>query len=71
MKNKILIDGKHYSEDDLVDYKVASSITGLSERTIQDMSSRRELPMYQIGSRSNRYRVGDLLDWREQRKVGG
>ena len=69
MKKKILIDDKNYSEDDMVDFNAAASITGLSVRTIQDMSSRRELPMYKVRG-LNRYRVGELLSWLKERKVG-
>lgn len=55
--------------EELVDSYVVSVLLGISRRTVQDMASRRELPVYKIG-RAVRFKVGEILDWREERKVG-
>lgn len=65
---RMFLHGVEYSRDDLVDFKVIALLLGLSPRTIQDMTSRRELPVYLFGLRKNRYRIGDIVEWREQRK---
>jgi len=58
----IIIDGKEYGTDQLVDCKVVARLIGLSHRTVEDMATRRELPMYKIG-RANRYKVGEITEW--------
>jgi hypothetical protein len=50
--------------------KLASEITGLSTVTLNQMRLRGAgPPFFRIG-RSVRYRLGDLLDWRDARTVG-
>jgi excisionase family DNA binding protein len=58
----IIIDGKEYGVDQLVDCKIIARLIGLSHRTVEDMATRRELPMYKVG-RSNRYKVDEILNW--------
>lgn len=58
----IIIDGIEYGADQLVDCKVVARLIGLSHRTVEDMATRRELPMYKIG-RANRYKVGEIVEW--------
>jgi len=57
--------------DELVDYKIAAKILGLSPRTVRDMGTgnRRVLPVYQVGSRANRFLVRDLIEWSEGRRA--
>jgi predicted DNA-binding transcriptional regulator AlpA len=55
--------------DELVDHRVASKITGLSPRTVQNLATARKLPFYKVGNRLNRYLVRELLEWCESRKV--
>jgi excisionase family DNA binding protein len=66
---QISIADKTYGYDERVDSHVASQIIGLSPRTIRDMATKRELPIYKVGSRAIRYRVSDLLEWVEGRKI--
>ncbi|WP_372588615.1 helix-turn-helix domain-containing protein [Pseudoalteromonas xiamenensis] len=63
----ICIDGISYGVDQLVDCKVIARLVGLSHRTIEDMASRRELPMYKVG-RSNRYCIADILTWLSEKQ---
>jgi transketolase C-terminal domain/subunit len=59
----ICIDGETYGVDQLVDCKVVARLIGLSHRTVEDMASRRELPMYKLAQRANRYRVREIIEW--------
>ena len=65
----INIADKTYGYDERVDSQVAAQILGLSPRTIRDMATRRELPIYKVGARTIRYRISDLLDWAEGKKI--
>lgn len=69
MNRSISIADRTYGYDERVDSVVASQIVGLSPRTIRDMATKRELPIYKVGTRAIRYRVSDLLDWVEGRKI--
>lgn len=51
-----------------VNYKGASEITGLAERTLRNMVSKKMIPHYKIG-RSVRFSVDKLSVWLEQRSV--
>lgn len=64
----IIIDDKEYGTDQLVDCKVVARLIGLSHRTVEDMATRRELPMYKIG-RANRYKMGEILNWLKIRQT--
>lgn len=57
--------------DELVNYKIVAKILGLSSRTVRDLGtgSRRVLPVYQVGSCSNRFLVRDLVERCEGRRV--
>jgi len=55
--------------DELVDHYVASKITGLAPRTIQNLATARKLPCYKVGNRLNRYLVRELIEWCERRHV--
>lgn len=54
--------------EELVDANVAAQLLGIAVRTVRDMASRRELPIYKIG-RSVRFKVSELKEWRESRKI--
>lgn len=54
--------------EELVDAKVVSLLLGLSRRTVQDLAARGEIPRYKIG-RANRFKVSDIIEYREARKV--
>lgn len=66
---KIYLNGKEYCGDELVTCETVALMTGLSKRTIEDMASRRELPMYKLGKRANRYKVREIINWMEARRV--
>ena len=66
---KIYLYGKEFGGDELVDCNVIALLLGLSKRTVQDMVSRRELPMYKISKKANRFKVREILEWLEVRKV--
>jgi excisionase family DNA binding protein len=65
MKNEEKIDLRMES---LVNAAQVAEMLGLCHRTVQDMAARGELPVYKIG-RLNRFRVREILDWTDQRKV--
>ena len=69
MDNNICLYGKEFSGDELVACDVVALMTGLSKRTVEDMASRRELPMYKISKRANRFKVSEILNWIEMRKL--
>lgn len=69
MIKKVYLYGIEYCGDELVTSDIVAQITGLSKRTIEGMSSRREIPMYKFGLRANRYKIREILDWVERRKV--
>lgn len=50
--------------------KQASPIVGLAEVTLAQMRGRGEGPPFFRAGRVVRYRLGDLLDWRDARTVG-
>ena len=54
-------------DDQFIDYVVVSLFLDLSERTVQDMAARRELPVYKFG-RKNRFKVKEIKQWAEQRR---
>jgi len=64
----ITIDDIHYGLDQLVDFRVASKVIGVAQRTMRDMGVKRVLPIYKIGIRTTRYKVSDLLEYRESKK---
>ena len=70
MTEVICIGERKIGLDELVDHRLAARILGLAPRTVQDMGtgSKRVLPVYRIGSRTNRFLVRDLLEWSEQRR---
>jgi excisionase family DNA binding protein len=68
MTSTTLIRLDQLTGEELVDSRVAAKILGLSIRTVGDMASRRELPLYKIG-RSVRFKVNDLYAWRESRRI--
>lgn len=55
-------------EDQLIDCRVASMLLGLSLRTVRDMASRRELPLYKIRGRVF-FEVKDIIAYRNQYRV--
>ena len=55
--------------DQLVNFKIAAKILGLSPRTIKDMGVKRKMPIYKIGIKTTRYLVRDLLGWAEERRI--
>lgn len=65
---KIFSRGIEYSEDDLVDYKIVAQLLGMSPRTVQSLTSSRALPLYKFGSRTIRYRIGDIIEWRDNQR---
>jgi len=67
--DKIFLNGKEFSGDELVNSEVVAVMTGLAKRTIEDMASRREIPMYKIARRANRYKVREIFKWIEARKI--
>lgn len=67
MSDGIEIDGYKFSGGELVDYKIAAKILGLAPRTVQNLGVARILPVYKIGTRSNRYRIRELLEWVDAR----
>ena len=54
--------------EELVDARVAARLLGLSIRTVRDLAARRAIPLYKIG-RGNRFKVSDIIEYREARKV--
>lgn len=71
MKRTIFLYGKEYGGEELVDVSMVALLLGLSKRTVEDMVSRRELPMYKIASRANRFKVREIFEWIESKKIGG
>lgn len=69
MITAIYLHGVKYSGDELVNAEFVAMMTDLSKRTIQDMTSRRELPMYKLGKRANRYKIREIFEWIEARKI--
>ena len=63
--------GKEYCGDELVTCEVVALMTGLSKRTIEDMASRRELPMYKLAKRANRYKVSEIFEWIDTKRIEG
>lgn len=64
----IIINGNELGVDELVDSNIASKVLGLSPRTVRDMGIKRVIPVYRIGSRTNRFLVSDLLEFCESRR---
>ena len=54
--------------EELVDARVVALLLGLSRRTVQDLAARGEIPRYKI-RRANRFKVSDIIEYREARKV--
>ncbi|WP_038071563.1 helix-turn-helix domain-containing protein [Thioalkalivibrio sp. ALMg13-2] len=63
-----LIDLNEISDRDFVDKGVVARCLGLSVRTVETLTSKRELPVYKFGS-SVRYRFGEILEWAEQKRL--
>lgn len=56
------------SKENLVNAHVVAELLGLSYRTVQDMASRRELPLYKIRGRIC-FKPSEVIEWREQFKI--
>lgn len=69
MKHYINIEDDNIGIDQLVNYKVAAKILGLSPRTIKDMGIKRTVPIYKIGVKTTRFLVRDLIVWAEKRRI--
>jgi predicted DNA-binding transcriptional regulator AlpA len=69
MCKNIHVYGRQLSGDELVDAKMVASMTGLSVRTIRDLASQRKIPCYKVSSRAMRYKVSEIIDWIDQKKV--
>lgn len=54
--------------EELVDARIAARLLGLSYRTIQALAMKGRIPRYKIG-RANRFKVSDIIEYREARKV--
>lgn len=63
-----MINLSNLDEEELVDAKVAAQLLGLSRRTVQDWAMKGLIPHYKIG-RVNRFKVSDIIEYREARKV--
>ncbi|WP_075109842.1 helix-turn-helix domain-containing protein [Halofilum ochraceum] len=59
-----------YGPDQLIPLETVSQYIGLSVRTVQDMASRRALPVHKIG-RNVRIRISELDEWLTDTKVRG
>ena len=57
-----IIDLDEISENQYVDKKVVALYLSLSVRTVETMTSKRQIPAYKIGS-SVRYRLGEIREW--------
>ena len=64
----VTIENKTIGIDELVDSKVAGKILGLKPRTVRNMGNRKELSIYKIGIKTNRFLVRDLLTYCEERR---
>jgi predicted DNA-binding transcriptional regulator AlpA len=54
-----------------LDTSQVSELTGLAPITLAQHRARGSgPPFFRIGSRTIRYRLGDVLDWRDSRTVG-
>lgn len=71
MINTIFLDGRELGGDELVDLNIVAMLLGLSKRTVEDMVSRRELPMYKIAKRANRFKIREILEWIETKRIEG
>lgn len=63
------INGRELSGDELVKVDVVVVMTGLAKRTVQDMTSARTIPCYKVTSRAVRYKVSEIIEWLNERKV--
>jgi|GEM_PF-4879325 len=52
----------------LVDASIVAQLLGLSKRTVQALAMKGKIPRYKIG-RANRFKVSDIIEYREARKV--
>jgi len=66
MVNLINLDDLH--PEQLIDCRTAAKLLGLSWRTVSDMASRRELPLYKIRRRVL-FKVGEILAYREEARI--
>ena len=62
------LDFEEVSNEQYVDKSYVASYLGMSVRTIEDLTSKRQLPTYKFGS-SIRYRFGDIREWAQSRKL--
>ena len=69
MKNTIFLYGSEYCGEELVDVVTVALFLGLSKRTVEGMASRRELPMYKIANRANRFKVREIFEWIDTKRV--
>jgi predicted DNA-binding transcriptional regulator AlpA len=69
MCKDIYVKGRQLSDDELVDAEMVSLMTGLSIRTIRDLASQRRIPCYKLSTRAMRYRVAEIIDWIDRKKV--
>lgn len=51
-----------------MDYKETAKVTGLAERTLRNMVSKKQIPYYKLG-RSVRFSPEKISEWMEQRAV--
>lgn len=64
----ISIENNEIGMDELCDSYIAGKILGLSPRTVRDMGVKRTVPVYRIGTKTNRFRVGDLVEYVRERR---
>ena len=52
----------------LVDAHVVAQLLGLSVRTVREYAMKGRIPRYKVG-RTNRFKVSDIIEYREALKV--
>jgi predicted DNA-binding transcriptional regulator AlpA len=69
--SKTLLDISAADPEIAIATRDASRITGLAEITLAQMRARGEgPPFFRVGERNIRYRLADVLAWRDARLVG-
>ena len=71
MQKTTVLYGKEYGGEELVDVGTVALFIGLSKRTVEGMVSRRELPMYKVTAKTNRFKVSEIFEWLESKKLVG
>ena len=69
MQKTIFLYGSEYCGEELVDVATVALFLGLSKRTVEGMVSRRELPMYKLANRANRFKVREIFHWVDTKRV--